>query len=78
MAFAVAHIPALASVLAVSTLFKNMKLNQNGRISTFAPPSAENARVRLKVLSRIVSQLHRSEVLADVAEAKIPPCHFDH
>ena len=49
---------------------------QNGRISTFAPPSAENARVRLKVLSRIVSQLHRSEV--DVAEAKIPPCHFDH
>ena len=76
MAFAVAHIPALASVLAVSSLFKNMKLNQNGRISTFAPPSAENARVRLKVLSRIVSQLHRSEV--DVAEAKIPPCHFDH
>ena len=72
MAFAVAHIPALASVLAVSTLFKNMKLNQNGRISTFAPPSAENARVRLKVLSRIVSQLHRSEVLADVAGAKMP------
>ena len=69
MAFAVAHIPALASVLAVSTLFKNMKLNQNGRISTFAPQPAENARVRLKVLSRI--KLHRSEVLADVAEAKM-------